>query len=554
MDELEQIHVLIVDDDEDDCLLATDLLHDVAPHRFVVDWALSYTTGSKAMDSGSYDVCLVDYRLGEHTGLDLIAHAHKLARPLPCILLTGQDDLLVDLQAMRVGAEDYLVKGKLDANLLERAVRYALERAQTRAELREAKAAAERANAAKSSFLAHMSHEIRTPLSAIISMAELLFQAQPGEERQEYIETIYHSSHGLLAIVNDILDLAKIEAGKLELEQAPIDLEELGAGVCALFQSQAAAKQVTLTYTCGPGVPRCILSDATRLRQVLINLVNNALKFTHTGCIVIRVTAETPPPSQSMPAAAALAGEPPLQQLCFCVEDTGIGIAADKLAHLFEPFVQAESSTARQFGGTGLGLAISQGLVQALGSALKVQSRPQVGSIFSFTLACRVPADGSQSKAQQNGDCPVAAQVAIADTVFAQHYPLRILLVEDNFVNQKVAQRVLGHLGYTVAVAVDGIAALALYQQQLYDLILMDVNMPGMDGLEATRRLRQLSANGPRPCIVAMTAAATHEDRAHCLEAGMDDYISKPFTLVELRRLLTWAYSAQQAAASEVQT
>lgn len=384
-------------------------------------------------------------------------------------------------------------------------------------ELRRLVHAAEAATRAKSRFLASMSHEIRTPLNAILGMSTLLRETPLNAEQQDYVDTIGSSGDLLLTLVNDILDFSKIEAGHLELEHAEFSPAGSVESAFKLVSAAARAKGLQLETKLALNLPLVVVGDQTRLSQILVNLLSNAVKFTRQGRVGIEAVAHNRPDG--------------CIELQFAVRDTGIGIAPERMDRLFREFSQAEASTTRQFGGTGLGLAISKRLVELHGGRIWAESSPGVGSTFHFTIATKAVSSARASVAP-------AAMSAGFDTTFASRHPHRLLVVEDNPVNQKVAAQMLRRLGYEAAMAGHGREALDLLRRENFDLVLMDVEMPEMDGLEATAQIRRELPPDAQPIIVAVTAHALTGDRPRFLAAGMDDALTKPLRLAELQRVL----------------
>jgi signal transduction histidine kinase len=469
--------------------------------------------------------------------LDILQSNPQLAK-CRVIMLSARSDVDSKVRALAAGAVDFINK-PFDLIELSARLQTQVRLARTEAELARARYEAEAANRAKSEFLANMSHEIRTPLNAIIGLSELLAKTSLDDTQREYVHVIETSGNAMLSLIEGILDYSKIEAGKLELDAARFEPVVCIREAVGLVQIKAREKGLRMDVEVSDRLPRYFLGDSHRLRQIAINLLGNAVKFTEQGRICIGLTGEALASGAAIGETSANEPAEGWYRLVLTVEDTGIGIPPDRQSHIFAKFSQVDASTTRRYGGTGLGLAICRQLALLLGGDIEVESAgiPGQGSRFRCTMtmrACPEPdaVSGDRISASAPGhEPPAAAPRAPLST-------LRLLIAEDNPGNLILMRKLLNSMGVNADFAHNGLEAVEAAQQVAYDVILMDVQMPELDGVEATRRIRRLQPDRQRLQIIALTANATEEDRQACFAAGMNGFITKPVRMQRLREVL----------------
>ncbi|MCP4345765.1 MAG: response regulator [Desulfobacterales bacterium] len=506
--------ILIIDDNVNNIKVIVDYLK---KSGFETAVARNGIIGLKRAKLLKPALILLDIMMPEMDGFETCRRLkeNNVTKDIPVIFMTALDNIENKLRAFTCGGVDYITKPAQREEVLARVNTHLKIRNQA-IEIETARQTAVQADKAKSQFLANMSHEIRTPMNAIINMARFLADTRLDTEQKEYTDTILASSDILLSVIKDILDFSKIEAGKLDLEILDFNPRDMAGELARFFSSKADEKGLRLEYYIAPEVPEALCGDPARIRQILLNYINNAVKFTEKGEIEINVSLKEKSDSYIV--------------LYCSVTDTGVGIPEDRMNLLFHPFSQADASTTRKHGGTGLGLAISRQLAEMMGGEAGVESKEGVGSTFWFTAVLeKSEAEIETPKPESNKLKP--DEKVSPDSDF--HFPvsdIRILLVEDNPVNQKVVRAILENFGFFFDIANNGKQALKILKENDYDLVLMDIQMPEMDGIEATKIIRDPGSdvrdhNIP---IIAMTAHAMRGDRDHYIEAGMDDYVSKP--------------------------
>jgi len=510
--------ILIVDDVQ----LNLDLMKDILSNQdYQIATAINGKSAIAKAKAHRFDLILLDVVLPDIDGFEVCSHlkSNPLTQDIPIIFLTAKKEKGSIVKGFQLGAVDYILKPFSKEELLAR-VNLHITLRKTQDELILSKEMAEAAVKAKAIFLANISHEIRTPMNGIIGMIDILKNTVLTKEQQEYLDIIGISGENLLMIINDLLDFSKIEAGQITFEHIRFNLVDEVNEVLKILRYKAVQKAIDLSCTFDLEVPELVIGDPLRLKQILINLCTNAIKFTEKGYVHVRVRLVSIVDS--------------IVRLIFEVQDTGIGISPENQTKLFKSFSQADASTTRKFGGTGLGLAISKNLVQLMHGNIGIVSEEGRGATFHFS--CEFGVSSQDLSPEDTNKLEESAKI---------DKKLRILLAEDNVINQKVATLNLEKLGHSIILVENGIQAVEKFIQDQPDVIFMDIQMPEMDGVEATARIREWELNNNvqiRVPIVAMTANTLKSDKELFITSGMDDYLSKPFISGELIRVLNRVY------------
>ncbi len=507
------INVVIIDDDHDDFLITKELLNDVEPGLYETLWVSNYAAAVIEIKKQEADVYLIDFNLGEKTGLDILKEVRTFNFSRPMILLTGMSDRKIDLASMHEGAADFLKKTQLSAEILERSIRYSIKGADNLTQIKDAeksrveKEVAEAANLAKSRFLAHMSHEIRTPLTAMLGFTELASDlSHSSDEKAQFLGIIKKSGDHLLRLINDILDLSKVEDGNFEIETGELNIREMMFDLAELLGPAAETKGLKISLKVDENLPSSVTSDRRLLHQILLNMASNAIKFTTRGEIKIGVEFN-------------------LSESAFTISitDTGLGIKPDEQTKLFQPFSQANASVTQKFGGTGLGLDLSRKLARLLGGDLILaKSTHGLGSTFNLILPFQTVCKNLKT---------VKAQLPRRQSSATMH----VLVAEDSSDNQLLIKYFLKGTGIEPSFVWNGKEAIAKANSMEFDAILMDIQMPEMDGYEATSLLRKSGYLKP---IIALTAHTFKEEHEKARLLGFTDFVSKPISRAELIQAL----------------
>ncbi|TMN84340.1 MULTISPECIES: response regulator [unclassified Pseudoalteromonas] len=500
--------LLLVEDDEDDYILTCDYLEQLDSHTFNVQWVSSPEQAIETLSKNEHDICLLDYRLGASNGLDVLKEAIANGFSGPIIMLTGQSDDELDSAALDAGAVDYLIKGEMSSSRFARAIRYALARKDVEGE-RVERLKAEAENRSKDRFLAHLSHELRTPLSSILGYTELLMQSDFSQQAENELGVIYRNGKHLLSLLNDVLDLSKIAADKLELTLSEVNLDSMLADVYTLMRVSVLDKGLTLRFESDQALPLVARLDATRVRQILINLINNAVKFTDKGEIVVKAWTQHVDNKE---------------MLFFSIKDSGMGIAPEKQQLIFKPFEQIADVESRSVGGAGLGLAICAELLSRMQGNISLHSEIGKGSTFTISV---YPGDISDVERQVLNFSSVP-QLQSKLTPSKVHG--RVLVVDDLRDLRMLVGHMISSCGARVDYAEHGQQALEKVRiadayKAPYDIIFIDIHMPVMGGKEATIELRKMGYKGPIIALTAATMKGIHEELA---ALGFNDVIPKP--------------------------